>query len=137
MLVVANHGLAEPELAERLQRNKPGSVEIRIVAPASPDSRLRQLADDIDEERRAATARMETLLTTLQSADMGASGRVDDEADPRSALADGLRQFAVDQVILVRGNEHGWLEAAELAGELRRDGVEVTELNAGEGGPAA
>jgi hypothetical protein len=137
VLVVANHALAEPALADRLQLNRSGSVRIRIVVPASPDSHLRRLADDIDEERRAATARMETLLTTLRAAGIDASGRVDDEADPRSALADGLRQFAADQVVLVRGDERGWPEAAELASKLRRDGVEVAELNAGEGGPSA
>jgi hypothetical protein len=133
VLVIANSGLARPELTARVERiaaERP--TEIRIVAPAAPASRLRALADDVDVERRSAAARLESLLVTLRSTDVEASGHVDDEGDPRSALADGLREFGADEVLLVPGNERGWPEAARLGAELEQDGLRVTRLGAPE-----
>jgi hypothetical protein len=131
VLVIANSGLARPELTARVERiaaERP--TEIRVVVPAAPVSRLRALADDVDEERRAAAARLESLLATLRSAGVTASGHVDDEGDPRSALADGLREFGADEVLLVAGDERGWPEAVQLGAELREDGLRVNELDA-------
>lgn len=137
VLVVANRGLAGPALAEWLQRSETRGAEIRIVAPAAPESRLEKLADDFDAERRAATLRLEALLKDLRAASVNASGHVDGEADPRSALDDGLREFAAARVVLVRGDEPGWPAAVERARELRRTGIDVVELDGGGGAPAA
>lgn len=133
VLVVANSGLSQPELTARLRQilaKRP--TEIRVVAPAAPASRLRALADDVDDERRAAAARLESLLAKLRSAGVAASGHVDDEGDPHSALADGLREFGADEVLLVPGDERGWPKAVRLGAELKQDGLRVTELDAPE-----
>ena len=129
VLVVANSGLVRPELKSTVERIAARhATEVRVIAPAAPASRLRALADDVDEDRRGATLRLESALAELRSAGVTASGHVDDEGDPRSALADGLREFGADEVLLVAGDERGWPEAAELGAELREGGLSVTEL---------
>lgn len=129
VLVVANSGLVRPELKSTVERiADQHATEVRVVAPAAPASRLRALADDVDEDRRGAALRLESALAELRSAGVTASGHVDDEGDPRSALADGLREFGADEVLLVTGDERGWPEAAELGAELREGGLSVTEL---------
>lgn len=128
LLVIANRGLGEPGIAERLRALAGDGAEIRIVAPAPAASALRALADDVDAEHEAAEQRLEGVLAALRETGTEAGGHADTEADPRSALADGLREYSADHVALIRGDEPGWDEADEYAARLEAEGVSVTRL---------
>jgi hypothetical protein len=131
VLVVANRGLGRADLPARLQRiGARHPAEIRIVVPGAARTRLHVLTDDFDAERHEALKRMAELVELVRSFGIRTSGRIDDGANPREALADGVREFRPDEILLVRGDERGWDDAVALADELRSEArLPVTKLN--------
>ena len=124
--VIANSGLANPALCDAVcDRVQEAATEAMIVAPVIASSRMRALADDVDAESAAASARLEQALETLRRRGVDAKGHVD-VGEPIQSLADGLREFRTTEVVMMRGGEPDWDEAENFAergqGGTRRQG---------------
>lgn len=130
VLVIANKGLANPELeSEVALRAERGPLELKLIAPAPASSPARRLSDDVDVEATRARERISAALNRFSATGVTASGHVDEQAQPMRCLLDGLREFPADEVLLVPGDELDWRDAESLADRIRTEtGVRVTEL---------
>jgi hypothetical protein len=85
-------------------------TEVLVVCPAL-NSRLRFWVSDVDPARRAAAERLRDLMNGLSGDGIEAAGSIGD-SDPVQAIADSLRQFRTDEIVLVthpHEQEH-WIE---------------------------
>jgi len=130
VLVVANHGLESAALRDELgRRAESGPIEVMFIAPAPASSSLHTMADDFDVETREAGERVDAAVRSLTGRGVRARGHVDPEAEPLSALVDGLREFPADEVLIVPAAERNWEAAERLSERIRREaGVAVTEI---------
>jgi hypothetical protein len=119
ILVVAGERLSGEELGREL-RAAGAEVELDVLAPILA-SRSHQLAGDIDREREEAQERLEASLAWAAQHGFAAKGEVGDE-DPLVAVEDELRDFGVDEVIIVRHarERRSWL-ANRMLGYLARE----------------
>jgi hypothetical protein len=120
LLVIANETVAGPELLAEIGKRVLGApAEVFVVCPAL-NSPVRRWTSDEDGARRAAGERLATSLETLYSIGIDARGEIGD-ADPLQAMADALRLFAPDEVIISTHPEgrSNWLErdVVRAAGE--------------------
>ena len=108
VLVIANETVDGGELRETLRGH--GATEVRVVAPAL-SSRVRFWVSDIDPARRRAAARLILSLPGLGGDGIEVVGSIGD-SEPLQAIADGLRVFAADEIVLVTHNEDEahWVE---------------------------
>ena len=107
VLVVANETVEGDVLHEAIGAT--GAAEVHVVAPAL-NSRLRHWFSDEDEAQRAAQDRLSACLQRLREAGLDARGSVGD-GDPFQALADALRFFPADEIVIAthpEGHSH-WL----------------------------
>jgi hypothetical protein len=129
LLVVADRGLENPALLEAVaERAARGPLAVRVLAPVVAGSRLQALADDLDEHRDAAQARLDSFTARVGRDGVEASGRVDPQASPARTLLDGLREFPADEVLIVPADEADWGDAAALAERVRGEGIRLTEI---------
>jgi len=109
ILVVANETI-EGEVLHKAMRDS-AAAEVHVIAPAL-NSRLRYWISDEDEDEanRSAADRLAACLARLREAGLDARGSVGD-ADPLQALADGLRFFPADEIIIATHPEgrSNWL----------------------------
>lgn len=128
VLVVANRGLETTALCESVcQRNGDGTQTL-IVAPVTARTRLRALADDVDEELQSAQKRVDVAVEVLGRAGVHAAGHVD-VGQPMTCLVDGLREFSATEVVMIEGGEAGWKDAERFAERVRREtGLPVREV---------
>ncbi len=93
--------------------------EVLIVAPALTGSRLHYLLSDLDQEKRLATERVETLHRELQQKGVPSTGRTGD-ANPLLAIEDALREFPADEIVIATHppEDSTWLER-KLVDEAR------------------
>jgi len=110
VLVIANEALSGHELRDELRQRAGASLELDVLAPILT-SRLHFLASDYDRERAEAQRRLDAMLAWAADQGFVARGEVGDP-DPVTAIADELRDFGADEVIVVtHPNEHtNWLE---------------------------
>jgi hypothetical protein len=111
VLVIANETVAGPELLGEIGKRVLGApAEVFVVCPAL-NSPVRRWTSDEDGARRAAGLRLAASLETLYSIGVDARGEIGD-ADPLQAMADALRLFAPDEVIIATHPEghSNWLE---------------------------
>ena len=111
VLVIANETADGPALRqELLERARRGSIQVFVVCPAL-NSRLRHWLSDEDGARTQAERRLADSLSALAREGIATDGVVGD-ADPVVALADGLRMFAADEVIVSTHppGRSNWLE---------------------------
>jgi hypothetical protein len=101
ILVVANQTLEGRELLAELRSRVAGHgpVEILVVTPSLPRSRLELIASDTDRARREASQRLVRSLDALRAGGFTASGSTGDE-DPVVAARDALRRFGADEVVV-------------------------------------
>jgi hypothetical protein len=130
ILVVAASGI-EPEAAGRAIGHRVGEdAEIRVVAPVSGLGRLDWLTNAEDDARRDAAERANGVAEAVPADPV--STEVGD-VDPVQTIADALRTFRADQIVVVTrsDDELTWLEdgAAETAQE--RFDVPVTRVVVG------
>jgi hypothetical protein len=98
-LVISNETVEGTALHEAIRfraRNVEG--EVLVVAPAL-NSRLRHWMSDTDEARAAARTRVDRCVERLAAAGVTVRGEVGD-ADPMQAIADALRVFAADEIVI-------------------------------------
>ena len=110
-LVVANETIGGEALREAVGRSAtvPGS-EVLVVAPAL-NSRLRHWTSDSDGARAVAETRLAGYVEQLRTTGVTATGHVGD-ADPIQAIADALRRFDADEILIATHEEgrSNWLE---------------------------
>ncbi|MEP6910214.1 MAG: hypothetical protein ABI896_07275 [Actinomycetota bacterium] len=107
VLVVANETVEGDVLHEAVHAT--GAAEVHVIAPAL-NSRLRHWVSDEDQAHRTAEDRLSACLARLRSSGLDARGSVGD-ADPLQALADALRFFPADEIVIAthpEGRSH-WL----------------------------
>jgi GABA permease len=114
LLVVANETVGGEALLEEIGRRCEGSdCEILVITPALAASRADHWASDIDEAIVLARQRMElSVLEIRQRLDRSAQGEIGD-SDPNVAIADALRIFPADEVVISTHPPHSsrWLES--------------------------
>lgn len=120
ILVIANETVEGRRIHDEvLSRSESGEqIEVLVVCPAL-NSRWRHWFSDEDAAREAAAGRLESALSRLEGEGITAKGWVGD-ANPLQSIADGLRVFAADEVIVATHPEgqSNWLEA-DLIGRAR------------------
>lgn len=130
VLVIANETVDGADLRETLREH--GATEVLVVAPAL-SSRVRFWVSDIDPARRRAAARLARSLPGLGGDGIDVIGSIGD-SEPLHAIADGLRVFEADEIVLVTHTEdeahwveHGLVERARQ----HFPALEITHLVAG------
>jgi len=121
VLVVANETVGGRALLEEIRRRSAGGrIEVMVVVPALPSSRLEHLAHDVDQALAEARERLAASLRSISAAGISARGHVGDHHDPNVAIEDALRTFPADEVIISthppersRWLEQGVVERAE------------------------
>lgn len=133
VLVIANQGLDDPALcSEVCRRGERIATEAMILAPVVASSALAGLADDVDRELETARGRVDSALHRLRSEGVVADGRAD-IAQPMESLADGLREFPPNEILMLPDLEANWESAEDLAERIRAEvGLPVTAI-----GPSA
>jgi hypothetical protein len=128
ILVIANESIDGSELRTLL----PDGSTVLVVAPAL-SSRLRFWVSDVDPARRRAERRLDLSLRGLCGGGLEVAGAIGD-SEPLQAIADGLRVFPADEIVLVTHSEdeehwveHDLVERARAAFE----GYPIVHLVAG------
>jgi len=129
VLVIANETVGGPELLAELKRHARGrKTEVLIVTPAL-NSPLRHWVSDDDGARAAAAERLEASLEAMRSAGMTARGEVGD-SDPVQAIADAMRTFAPDDIVISTHPEgrSNWLERGVVEAARERFEIPLTHV---------
>jgi hypothetical protein len=132
ILVVAGETLAGDDLGRELRAAGGTDVELDVLAPILA-SRSHTLAGDIDREREEAQRRLEASLAWAAAHGFAAKGEVGD-SDPLTAVEDELRDFGVNEVVIVRHprEQKSWL-ANRMLGYLSKElEVPVREIVIGD-----
>lgn len=113
VLVLANRTVEGPELMSRigeLDRAHDGRLELLVVSPSLPGSRLQLIASDTDEARLEADRRLRRSLDALEASGISARGLTGDE-DPVQAAIDALHNFPADEVLVstLPASESRWV----------------------------
>ncbi|MCL4291309.1 MAG: universal stress protein [Thermoleophilia bacterium] len=121
VLVIANESLEGDELRRELMTRVELWPELFVVAPVLA-SRAHRWADDVDSEREQAMARLDETLAWAALHGLSARGTVGD-ADPVVAVADALRSFEADEVVVATHppGRSAWVEqrvVERVRGEL-------------------
>ena len=100
LLVIANETVRGRALLQEIERRIEGRPsEVKVVAPALIASRFKHGLGDVDEAIETARARLEESVRAIRREGVAASGDVGD-SDPNLAIADALRMFPADEVII-------------------------------------
>jgi hypothetical protein len=133
ILVVANEVLAGDELHTLISRAEAERVEVDVLAPVLT-SHLHYAVSDIDSGLADARMRLDRSLAWAHQCGIVARGEVGDP-DPTTAIADELRDFGADEVIVVTHprERESWQEQGELERLRRELDVPVTHVMVGTG----
>jgi hypothetical protein len=129
ILVVANETVAGQELREEIDRAASGyEARVLVVTPAL-NTKLRHWVSDEDAARAAAQARLADSLAGLAADGIDARGEVGDP-DPVQSIADALRTFGADEVIISTHPEgrSNWLERGVVDAARERFAVPITHV---------
>ena len=136
LLVVINTDIPEGVLRALVRSRAGEDAEMLVVAPASELSRLSWLTNAEDGARAEAGALAVKTAVAAPTEDVEA--RVGD-SDPLTAIADALRTFAADEILVVAhtDDEAGWLEAGSDAAAQTRFNLPITRVTVAEDGSLA
>lgn len=129
ILVIANETVAGEELRETIERAASGfDAHVLVVTPAL-NTKLRHWVSDEDAARAAAQARLADSLSQLAASGIDARGEVGDP-DPVQSIADALRTFGADEVIISTHPEgrSNWLERGVVDTARERFAVPITHV---------
>jgi hypothetical protein len=113
LLVIAPVSVQGAALREEIERRAGGDgAEVRLVAPAVTESKIKTVLGDVDDAIVDAGDRLERSLDGLRSDKISVSAHVGD-ADPMIAAEDALGMFSAEEVLIVthRDEEAEWFEA--------------------------
>lgn len=136
LLVVINTEIPEGVLRALVQSRAGEDAEMLVVAPASEISRLDWLTNAEDGARTEAAGLADKTAVAAPTEDVEA--RVGD-SDPLKAIADALRTFAADEILVVAhpDDEAGWLEEGSGVAAQSRFGLPITRVTVAEDGSLA
>jgi hypothetical protein len=129
VLVVANETVGGSELLELLRREVASErTEVLVVVPAL-NSPVRHWVSDEDGARAAASERLEASLEAMRANGIDAHGEIGD-ADPIQAIADALRTFVPDELVISTHPEgrSNWLEKGVVESAAQRFELPVTHV---------
>jgi hypothetical protein len=129
ILVIANETVAGTELRRAIEGAAAGyDAHVLVVVPAL-NTKLRHWVSDEDGARAAATTRLADSLAGLATAGIDARGEVGD-ADPVQSIADALRTFGVDEIIISTHpvGRSNWLERGVVESARERFAVPITHV---------
>lgn len=130
VLVVADAPITGDDVAETITDIVGPHAKLDILAPVlvSPSH---YLASDDDGERRRATARLRSALAWAADHGFEARGEVGDD-EPGAAIADELRDFGAEAVVVVTSDERGtrWAERRELERARSELGIPLVQVAA-------
>jgi hypothetical protein len=129
VLVVANETVAGRKLHDAIRRATLGRPSSVLVVSPALNSPLRHFVSDEGDARRKAQDRLDGSLHALADAGIEARGEVGD-ADPLQAIADSLRTFGADEIIISTHPEgrSNWLEKGVVSGAQKRFTVPITHV---------
>ena len=128
ILVVANETVGGPELLAEVRGRAQGGARVLVVCPAL-NSPIRHWVSDEDDARAAAQVRLDTSLAAMRAAGLEVEGEIGD-GDPIQAIADAIRTFRPDELILSthpEGRSH-WLERGVVEKARERFEIELTHV---------
>ena len=129
ILVIANETVAGEALREAIERAASGyDAHVLVVTPAV-NTKLRHWVSDEDAARAAAQQRLADSLARLAASGIDARGEVGD-ADPVQSIADALRTFGADEVIISTHPEgrSNWLVEGVVDTARERFAVPITHV---------
>ena len=129
ILVIANETVAGAELREAIEGAASGyDAHVLVVTPAL-NTKLRHWVSDEDGARADAQGRLANSLARLAADGIDARGEVGD-ADPVQSIADALRTFGADEVIISTHPEgrSNWLERGVVDTARERFAVPITHV---------
>jgi hypothetical protein len=129
ILVIANETVGGHTLRSAiLERSLDVREEVLVVTPAL-NSPIRHWVSDNDGARAAAQERLDQSLAQLAAAGVEARGEVGD-GDPLQAIADALRTFGADEIIISTHPEgrSNWLERGIVEHARERFAVPITHV---------
>ena len=130
IVVLANETVGGGELASEISSRCQGrDSSVLVVTPALTKSAAEHWASDTDEAREDAKARMEASVAALRGQGLSVTGQIGD-SDPNQALADALREFGGDEVIISTHppERSRWLERGVVDRAREEVGVPVTHV---------
>ena len=104
--------------------------EILIVAPATMVSKLAWLANDEDDARRDAVQAADRTADALAGTANVTIDRTSHETDPAEEIADALRNFDADEIVVVTSpdDQATWLEDETVRAAMDRTGLPVRHI---------
>jgi hypothetical protein len=129
VLVVANETAVGRTLHEAVRRATANRRSRVLVVSPALNSPLRHFVSDEDSARAAAQERLDRSLAALDAAGIEARGEVGN-ANPLQAIADALRTFGADEIIISTHPEgrSNWLEKGVVSGAKQRFTVPITHV---------
>jgi hypothetical protein len=137
LLVVTNTDIPEGVLRALVHSRAGADAETLVVAPASEISRLDWLTNAEESARSEAHSLAVNTAAAVPADDVEA--RVGD-SDPLKAIADALRTFVADEILIVGhpDDEAGWLESGSgVAAQDARFGLPITHVTVAQDGSLA
>lgn len=130
LVVLANETVGGGELAGEIRARTEGrDAEVLVVTPALVRSAAQHWASDTDAAYAEAEQRMLASVASLREAGIEARGEIGD-SDPNVALADAMRGFGADEVIISTHppQRSRWLERGVVERAKEEIGVPLTHV---------
>ncbi len=106
------------------------AVEVRVVAPAAKISRLDWLTNAEDDARDEAERAAETAAAAVGNGAPVAVNRTSKDTEPAASIADALRNFEADEIVVVTrpGDRTAWLEEETVRAALEDSHLPVRRI---------
>ncbi len=128
VLVVADAAVRDDATWEEILRSARRPV-VEVLAPVL-QPRTHTLTTDVDRETELARQRLRETLASARAHGVAADGVVGDPVDPIAGLADELRRFDVDEVVLATApGESSWVEERMLRRLREQLGVPLVRVD--------
>ncbi len=104
--------------------------EVRIVAPATRVSKLDWLTNAEDDARREAAHAADRTADALAGSANVTIDRTSHQPDPAEEIADALRNFDADEIVVVTSPEEQatWLEDGTVRAAMDSTGLPVRQI---------
>ena len=114
VLLIANAAPTEAQARHTIMADEELPV-FEVLAPVL-QSRTHFMTTDIDHETQDARERLSETLAWLRGRGFAASGVIGDPIDPTAGVADELRRFEVDEIVLMTHplEQANWIERTML-----------------------
>jgi hypothetical protein len=128
ILLITSDPSADTNLREPLEEIAGGDdLDLKVVAPIRPASKLDLFTGEIDEAKAGAQDRAEEAAADSKRSDaVTTAGAEPGDADQMLAIQDALAEFEAEHIVLVDPDDDDLAAAAR-----ERFGLPVTELAAG------